>query len=50
RALDDLKRAADAGENTMYKVLECVKAGGTMGEICDVFRAVYGEYREPAII
>ncbi|MGH2359088.1 MAG: acyl-CoA mutase large subunit family protein, partial [bacterium] len=42
RALDDLKRAADAGENTMYKVLECVKAGGTMGEICDVFRAVYG--------
>lgn len=50
RALDDLKRAADAGENTMYKVLECVKAGDTMGEICDVFRAVYGEYREPAII
>jgi methylmalonyl-CoA mutase N-terminal domain/subunit len=50
RALDDLKRAADAGENTMYKVLECVNAGGTMGEICDVFRAVYGEYREPAII
>lgn len=50
RVLDDLKRAADAGENTMYKVLECVKAGGTMGEICDVFRAVYGEYREPAII
>jgi methylmalonyl-CoA mutase N-terminal domain/subunit len=50
RALDDLKRAADTGENTMYKVLECVKAGGTIGEICDVFRAVYGEYREPAII
>jgi len=50
RALDELKRAADSGENTMDKVLECVKAGSTMGEICDVFRAVYGEYREPAII
>ncbi|HET6780467.1 MAG TPA: methylmalonyl-CoA mutase family protein [bacterium] len=50
RALDEVKRAADSGENTMYKVLECVKVGGTMGEICDVFRAVYGEYREPAII
>ncbi len=50
RALDDLKRAAGGGENTMYTVLECVNAGCTLGEICDVFRAVYGEYREPAII
>ncbi|MBI2201473.1 MAG: methylmalonyl-CoA mutase, partial [Armatimonadetes bacterium] len=50
RALGGLKSAADGGGNTMYHVLECVKAGCTLGEICDVFRAVYGEYREPAII
>ena len=50
RALDDLKWAADSGENTMYKGLESVKAGCTLGEICYVFRTVYGEYREPAII
>jgi methylmalonyl-CoA mutase N-terminal domain/subunit len=27
-----------------------VKAYATQGEICDVFRKVYGEYREPAVI
>ncbi len=50
RALDDLRRAADGEENTMYHVVECVKAQATIGEICDVFRVVYGEYKEPAII
>ncbi len=50
RALDGLRRAADGEENTMYQVVECVKAQATMGEICDVFRAAYGEYKEPAII
>ncbi len=50
RALADLRRVTEAGENTMYPILECVKAHVTMGEICDVFRAVFGEYREPAII
>ena len=50
RALDALRRAADGGENTMYRVVECVKAQATIGEMCDVFRAVYGEYKEPAII
>ncbi len=50
RALADLRRTTEAGGNTMYPILECVKARATIGEICDVFRAVYGEYREPAII
>jgi len=50
RTLDALRRAADGEENTMYHVVECVKAQATMGELCDVFRAVYGEYKEPAII
>jgi len=50
RALDALRRAADGEENTMYHVVECVKAQATMGELCDIFRAVYGEYKEPAII
>ncbi len=50
RTLADLRRATENGENTMYVILECVRARVTIGEICDVFRAVYGEYREPAII
>jgi methylmalonyl-CoA mutase N-terminal domain/subunit len=50
RALDALRRAAAGSDNTMDYVLECVKAHATQGEICDVFRRVYGEYREPALI
>jgi methylmalonyl-CoA mutase, N-terminal domain len=34
----------------MPAILEAVKARVTLGEICDVFRAVYGEYRESAVI
>jgi methylmalonyl-CoA mutase N-terminal domain/subunit len=50
RALDALRRASDRKENTMYQVVECVKAQATVGEICEVFKAAYGEYKEPAII
>ncbi len=48
--LAELRRVAEAGGNTMYPILEAVKAYATLGEICDVFRAVWGEYREPAIL
>ncbi len=50
RRLAALRAAARGAENTMDCVLECVRAYATQGEICDVFRHVYGEYREPAII
>jgi methylmalonyl-CoA mutase N-terminal domain/subunit len=50
RTLDDLRRAIERGENTMDRIVDAVRARVTVGEICDVFRAVYGEYREPAII
>jgi methylmalonyl-CoA mutase N-terminal domain/subunit len=50
RALAALRRAAEGSDNTMDHILECVKAYATQGEICDVFRKVYGEYREPAVI
>jgi methylmalonyl-CoA mutase N-terminal domain/subunit len=50
RALAALRRAAEGTDNTMDHLLACVKAHATQGEICDVFRKVYGEYREPAVI
>jgi methylmalonyl-CoA mutase N-terminal domain/subunit len=50
RTLDDLRRATGAGGNTMDRIVDAVRARATVGEICDVFRAAYGEYREPAII
>ena len=34
----------------MDRVVDCVRASATVGEICDVFRSIYGEYKEPAII
>jgi len=34
----------------MYPIVDAVRARVSLGEICDVYRAVYGEYREPAII
>ncbi len=40
----------EQGGNTMYAIVDAVRARVTMGEICDVFRAVYGEYREQAIL
>ncbi len=49
-ALAELRRVAEAGGNTMYPILDAVKAYATLGEICDVFRSVWGEYREPAIL
>jgi methylmalonyl-CoA mutase N-terminal domain/subunit len=48
--LEALRDAAEGAENTMDCILECVRAYATLGEVCDVFRRAYGEYREPAII
>jgi methylmalonyl-CoA mutase N-terminal domain/subunit len=47
-ALEKLKRAASAGDNTMPATIEAVRAYATLGEICDALRDVYGLYEEPA--
>jgi methylmalonyl-CoA mutase N-terminal domain/subunit len=47
-ALDKLKKAASAGDNTMPSTIEAVRAYATLGEICDALRDVYGLYEEPA--
>ena len=43
RAVED---ACRGDKNLMYPVLEAVKAYCTLGEVCDVFRKVWGAYRE----
>ncbi|MGD8398447.1 MAG: methylmalonyl-CoA mutase family protein [Anaerolineae bacterium] len=45
-----LRAAAEGTENTMPCILDAVRAYATLGEIMDVFRDVFGEYREPTII
>jgi methylmalonyl-CoA mutase N-terminal domain/subunit len=47
--LDELKKVAQCEGNLMYPILECVKCYATVGEICNVLRSIYGEYREKAI-
>ncbi len=45
-ALAGLERAAREGANVVPSVIEAVKAYATLGEISDVFRKVFGTYRE----
>ena len=40
--------AARNGENLMPHLIEAVKAYCTLGEISDVYRDVFGVYRDPA--
>jgi methylmalonyl-CoA mutase N-terminal domain/subunit len=47
KRLEELKRAAKGTDNTMPKILDCVRCYATEGEIIDVLREVFGEYQEP---
>jgi len=48
RALGRLRAAAAGGENLMPFLLDAVRVYATLGEICDVLRAVFGVHR-PAV-
>jgi methylmalonyl-CoA mutase N-terminal domain/subunit len=49
-ALAALRETARGTGNTMYPLLDCVRAYATVGEMCDALRQVWGEYEEvPAI-
>jgi methylmalonyl-CoA mutase, N-terminal domain len=49
-ALDAVRRACRGEENLMPRFLEAAHAYATLGEICDVLREEFGEYREPRIL
>jgi methylmalonyl-CoA mutase N-terminal domain/subunit len=48
-ALREITHAAQASENVMPAVVRAIKAQATVGEICDVLREVFGEYRAPIV-
>ena len=50
QALDRLRIAAQGTENTMPFILDAVRVYATLQEIMDVFRDVFGLYREPMIV
>lgn len=46
-SLNDLRRMAKGKVNLVPPILAAVKSYATVGEICDVLRDIYGEYRRP---
>lgn len=50
RTLEALKQAAAEGANVMPALVAASEAYASVGEMVDVLKTVYGEYREPAII
>ena len=46
KSLQNLKKAAQGVDNLLPPTLDAVKAYATLGEIADVLREVFGEYRE----
>ena len=50
RYLVALRAAAEGSENTMPYILDAVRAYATVGEICDVFREVFGSYTETSVL
>lgn len=47
QTLKDLRDACQSDKNVMPGVIEAVRAYATEQEICDVYREVFGEYRDP---
>jgi len=47
--LERVGEACSGDRNVMEDLIEAVKAHATLQEVCDVYRKVYGEYRDPGI-
>ena len=48
--LNKLQHSAEKKANLMPLIIDAVKAYATLGEICEVLRKVYGEYKELIVI
>ena len=46
-ALDAVRAACRGTDNVMPPLIAAADAGATVGELCDVFREVWGVYRDP---
>jgi len=45
-----LEEAARGSENVLPRILDCVEAYATVGEISNRLRAIWGEYREAVTV
>jgi len=48
-ALAQLRHDAERDQNLMPPIIQAVKEYATLGEICNVLREIYGEYRAPTV-
>ena len=48
KALEAVGAVARDGGNVMEPLMAAVRIGVTLGELSDVFRGVFGEFREPS--
>ncbi len=48
KALDRVRADCRSGANVMPSLVDAAKAYASLGEICDIFRAEFGIYRDPA--
>ena len=44
-ALADVEATARGDGNLLYPIKEALRAGGSIGEVCNAMRDVFGEYR-----
>ena len=49
RALLNLQTAARGTDNTMPHILDAVRAQGTVGEISDALKEIFGSYQETSV-
>ncbi len=49
KSLENVKNACKKGENVMPHCIEAVKNLATLQEICNIYREVYGEYKDPGL-
>ncbi len=50
KTLSDLKNAAEGDDNLLPFILNSVREYASVGEICNILREVFGEYKEQVII
>ena len=50
RHLEEVRAACRSGDNTMYPVIEAVRAYATVGEISGAMQEIFGAYRETPVI
>lgn len=49
-SLAEVRAAAESDDNLMPPLVRAVQSGCSVGEISDIYRSVFGEYRDPAHI